>query len=751
MTRQILFVSSNFPPVIGGSAVVYNEICRRLSNHVVALGSKTSLTGEELMSLRTDDQTRGYKIHRLPCLQPVQGTAKKSKFRAFVERITVDLPIMARTLLCVTGLLLRYRVRVVCLGELVGTGWLVFPVRYLLRRRVIVYTHGEEVTEDSDWKLARMRGFFLRHAHDIVSVSRFCKGQIVARFGVRADRIHVINNGVDLDFYRPGPRDRSGLPVAARDSRLILSVGRFIERKGHEQLLRAMPAILEKIPDAYCLIVGDGPLREQLRTLILTLGLQARCTILVGVKPDDLRQLYRDCDVFALPCRTLADGNTEGFGLVFLEANACGAPVIAGVAGGTIEAVDDGESGLLVDGSDPACIADAVTRVLSTKNLAQRLASHGLRWASGFTWQTAAAAFLNICSNRQVGAVHAYPVVARGYDSPTAARHGETPALLVTIDVDEESPQNTFRRDGYRVRGVEALEKFHQMCIGLGVKPVYMLSYPVMSDREYVRLFREIAGTDDAELGIHLHSWVTPPFWEEPNNFTSYQCNLPAHIERTKLTLLVRHFEDTFGCRPMAHRAGRWGGSARTADLLASLGVHLDFSPLARYADPCGVGPDFTNLDGHPFWSGSRRDVLTVPACAVLGRQHTAPSRIGSRQSGSPLDAGPFEDLATVGTLIPFCAEAESTEGLHAAAQEIRKQKLPVAVFSMQNTSLYAHGSLEVEAERRAERMGTETIDFLRQCISERLFVPCRALEIHALFSAGRCAADGPGQPLSAA
>src|SRR6202041_1262114 len=101
-------------------------------------------------------------------------------------------------------------------------------------------------------------------------------------------------------------------------------------------------------------IVGGGPLEDRLREIAVEVGVSGQCTVLGPAPQHDVTEYFRNCDVFALPCHTLKDGDTEGFGLVFLEAGACRKPVVAGIAGGTIEAVADGETGLLVDGSSVA-------------------------------------------------------------------------------------------------------------------------------------------------------------------------------------------------------------------------------------------------------------------------------------------------------------------------------------------------------------------------------------------------------------
>ncbi|MES2463270.1 MAG: glycosyltransferase, partial [Armatimonadota bacterium] len=619
--RKILFVSSNFPPVIGGSAVVYDQICSNAEGVIVALGaSRDYRTGVEWGGLKAADQARNYIIHRLRYLRPPAFGAESPRWFGRVGQVLLrDIPVMVGLLLNVLALIWRYRVRVVCLGELVYGGWLVFPLRYVLGRTVLIYTHGEEISQDTENLLARRRGLFLRHAHRIIAVSLFCKGQIVSKFKIDPQKIHVINNGVNLAEFNRSEKNRGIWPQPIQGRRIILSVSRLVERKGQETLLLAMPKILALHPDAHCVVVGGGPLENHLRALAMEIGIEQHCTILGPRRQNDVVEYFRNCDVFALPCRTLADGDTEGYGLVFLEAAACGKPVVAGAAGGTVEAVADGETGLLVDGSSAEEVAAAINRLLGDPTFAAKLAEEGWRRAQEATWRSVASQFLQVCrsSDHSQRSVPSYDAVLPAKFPRDGNVNPKCPQLLVTVDVEEEFGWGEFIPFKHSVRGADALNKFHLDCRSVGIQPVYLLTYPMIVDPDYRKFIRAVLDKGEAEAGIHLHSWTAPPHWEEPNAFTSYQCNLPEHIERRKLQVLSRAFEEAFGRKVIIHRAGRWGGSERTSTILESLGFNVDLSPSTGYRDPEAGGPDFSNIDGSPFWSGAKKSVLTIPASSI--------------------------------------------------------------------------------------------------------------------------------------
>ena len=182
---------------------------------------------------------------------------------------------------------------------------------------------------------------------------------------------------MDLERFKRSRGNRTIIPPYIRDRKLVLSVSRLVERKGLEFLIRAVPLVIRDVPDAHFIIIGTGPLADKLKRLASALDLDDVIDFMGEIPPEQLALYYQASDLFALPCRTMPNGDTEGFGLVFLEANACGLPVVAGRAGGTVEAVVDGETGLIVDGSDPSNIASAIVRVLRSPDLGARFDQGG--------------------------------------------------------------------------------------------------------------------------------------------------------------------------------------------------------------------------------------------------------------------------------------------------------------------------------------------------------------------------------------
>lgn len=726
MTCNILFVSSNFPPVVGGSAVVYHQLCKNAGGRVIALSASHDYrTGEAWRDLSDFDANAGYTIYRVPFLRPPAVEPEPPNWLGrLVHVISRDLPIMFSVLSRIISLTISHRIKVICLGELIYGGWLVFPLRYLLGRTVLIYTHGEEISQDTSNFLARLRGSFLRHANGVIAVSLFCKGQIISKYKIDRRKINVVNNGVDLHSFTRGDENRTVWPEGIRNRRIVLSVSRLVERKGQETLIRAMPEILRAQPDAYCVVVGDGPLEGALKSLVQELGLENHCAILGHVPQNKALEYFKNCDVFALPCRTLADGDTEGFGLVFLEAGACGKPVVAGIAGGTVEAVVDGKTGFLVDGWSVPEVAEAVSELLIDGDLARRMGDEGWQRAQHCGWHTVAERFLAVCDGKSKQDEPSYGFEVKATFRPQRdSAENKVPKFLMTVDVEEEFGWKEFRPDRHIVRGAEALRQFHMDCRSVGISPVYLLTYPILKNEEYRRLLRSLISSGEAEAGIHLHTWTVPPHWEQPNAFTSYQCNLPEHIENRKLEVLCETFEECFGRPVTIHRAGRWGGSERTSLLLDQLGVKMDLSPSTGYSDDDAGGPDFTNLDGMPFWSGDGGRVLTVPASSVNFMR--GPQWFSSRAFDAVRNWPTWYSSARKrGKPVRFSPENADETMLLAMAREFRLRNFPVAVYTLHSTSLYAGGNPYSEGESRAQMLRARSLNFLKRALKENFIEP---------------------------
>jgi phosphatidyl-myo-inositol dimannoside synthase len=253
----------------------------------------------------------------------------------------------------------------------------VSPAAALIQRtrgaRTVQYFHANEIGGKP-----RLAAFAARHADVVVAVSSYTAG-LLASTGAQAAQLELIPPGVDIP--REAPAQRAQRPT-------LLTIARLKDSyKGHDVLIRALVGVRERVPEVELVVIGDGPLRGELELLARTLGV-ADAVSFLGAVSDERREYWlRRAHVFAMPSRLPADGLAgEGFGIVYLEAAAHGVPVVAGNVAGALDAVADGESGLLVDPTDSQAVAGALSSLLLDGELATRLGRAGAERAKRFAW-----------------------------------------------------------------------------------------------------------------------------------------------------------------------------------------------------------------------------------------------------------------------------------------------------------------------------------------------------------------------------
>ncbi len=213
--------------------------------------------------------------------------------------------------------------------------------------------------------------------------ARYTRRRFASAFGPHAALEHV-PPGVDVERFAPDEVARAEMRARyGLGSRpVVCCVSRLVPRKGQDMLIRALPAIRERVPGAALVIVGGGPYRAPLQRLADRFGVAEHVVFTGGVPGEELPAHHAMADVFAMPCRTRGAGlDVEGLGIVYLEASATGVPVVAGRSGGAPETVLDGETGLVVDGWDVGAIAAAVGDLLAEPARAAAMGAAGRRWA----------------------------------------------------------------------------------------------------------------------------------------------------------------------------------------------------------------------------------------------------------------------------------------------------------------------------------------------------------------------------------
>ncbi|HEX5327379.1 MAG TPA: glycosyltransferase family 4 protein [Acetobacteraceae bacterium] len=392
---RVLLITNQLPPVRGGSAVVYDSLARRSGGRIMVLAPRRRYEdGFPAIGWREHDLHAPYKVVRLDLLR----TALQ-QHRTKLGRLLSDAFIRARLMAVIAYWIGLGDVSAICVGELTASGWILKLCRLLPWVTRAVYIHGEEITRAGPYDPGlKRRKKALRAAHQIIVVSRFTAAAVAELTGDGGrGRIRLIENGVDTDRFQPRPRDQE---LVARydlaDRFLFVSVCRLLKKKGIDNALLAFATVRQQYPDSRFLVVGGGPYRPELERLVAERNLVPE-VIFAGVVPDsELVAHYALGDVFVMPNRRMPDGDTEGFGLVFLEANAVGLPVIAGKDGGSTDAVQDEVNGLVVDGHSVEEIAAAMLRLLRDVPLREQLRRNGLQIAHAADWRSKAHSFLDL-------------------------------------------------------------------------------------------------------------------------------------------------------------------------------------------------------------------------------------------------------------------------------------------------------------------------------------------------------------------
>ncbi|WP_205669383.1 glycosyltransferase family 4 protein [Amycolatopsis suaedae] len=274
-------------------------------------------------------------------------------------------------------------------------------------QRVLACTHGHEV----GWSMLPAARQALRRIGDtadvVTYVSEYTRRRFSAAFGPFAGLEHL-PSGVDTETFRPDPAAREELRCryGLGDRPTVVCVSRLVPRKGQDMLVRALPALRERVPDAALLLVGGGPYRKRLADLVASAGLEQHVVFTGSVPWSELPAHYAAGDVFAMPARTRGKGlDVEGLGIVYLEASATGLPVVAGRSGGAPETVLDEVTGHVVDGRDVDQLVDALAPLLLDPARARSMGQAGREWVSA-NWRW------DVMARRLVGMLGGDPVAA---------------------------------------------------------------------------------------------------------------------------------------------------------------------------------------------------------------------------------------------------------------------------------------------------------------------------------------------------
>jgi phosphatidylinositol alpha-1,6-mannosyltransferase len=356
----LLILTDNYPPQPGGIGTYAYELARNLKEE----GVEVIVLAPRGKGDREVDSREKFVTYRLV------------KERPFFE---------LHALILLIYLALCGHVDRICCMTLYPCGSVAVLVSLLFKVPYYVVAHGGELLESdeslSGWIKYRIllgpaRGLALRKASGFFVNSNYTK-RILMGLGVVEERITLIPCGTDPEKFQ-GMRNREKIArkYGLEGKKVLLTVARLESHKGQDTVISLMPELIKKIPNLVYVIVGTGRQEAVLKDMVRRLNLNGYVRFQGWVPEAELVELYNVCDVFVMISRELAS-EFEGFGVAFLEANACGRPVIGGKSGGISEAVVHGKTGLLVNPDDHQEIARAILRLLTEESFARSLGERG--------------------------------------------------------------------------------------------------------------------------------------------------------------------------------------------------------------------------------------------------------------------------------------------------------------------------------------------------------------------------------------
>jgi len=370
---KVLFVTNDFGPRAGGiETFIIGLIQRR------PFASTIVYTSSQESSQDYDDQwmsTYGVKIVRDP------------------SKILLPTPIVARR---ISALIREEKIKTAAFGAAAPLGLLAYSMRRSGVVRIVALTHGHEVW----WAKVFPFNLLLRKigqgVDSLTYLGEFTRSIISRPLTLSAKNAMIkIAPGIDTEHFSPRNSENLRRSLKLSEKKTIVCVARLVHRKGQDRLIEAIPLVLKEVSNAHLLIVGQGPYQQKLFEKVRQLNLEEHVTFAGRINYEQLPEYICVGDLFAMPSRSRFAGlEVEGLGIAYLEASACGLPVIAGSSGGAPDAVEDGKTGQVVDGRDTTAIAQSVIKFLKDPEGSKRMGEYGRTWVvEKWRWQIWSEAF----------------------------------------------------------------------------------------------------------------------------------------------------------------------------------------------------------------------------------------------------------------------------------------------------------------------------------------------------------------------
>ncbi|MBK5214596.1 MAG: glycosyltransferase family 4 protein [Flavobacteriaceae bacterium] len=357
---KTLILTSEFPPQPGGIGNHAYHLAKGLQAHgyEVKLVCDTRSTYGEAENVF--DRSLSYEVVRIP-----RG---KIIFLSYLKRISTAFSLARKSEIVISS------------GKF--SLWLGAFLSFFFQRKFVAIIHGSEVQLPNKM-LRKLTDMSLKRFDIVIAVSNYTKS-LVSHLPLK--KIEVIPNGFEMEVPVQIQNKKEPVPV-------LITVGNVSQRKGQHNVINALPVLLKKYSDLQYHIVGIPSEKEKLEKLALNLGVE-KAVVFYGKVSEAVKiKLLLQADVFVMLSETTQTGDTEGFGIAILEANALGIPVIGALGCGIEDAIKDGTSGKLIDNQDPKQFAVALEEIL---NNYETYSSKAKIWSQDFTWEKVIMEYLGI-------------------------------------------------------------------------------------------------------------------------------------------------------------------------------------------------------------------------------------------------------------------------------------------------------------------------------------------------------------------
>ena len=346
--KKTLLLTENFPPKEGGSGRWFWELYSRLPNDKVLIVANDTPEGREF------DKTHELDIVRIELESTEWGLASTKGLGFYWETIRK-----------VLKLIKEHDIEEVHCGRVIPEGVIARALKLLAGARYNCFVHGEDVETAAT---SREHSLIVKNVCKNASML-ICNSEntanIVRKLGFDSgSKCEVLHPGVDTSRFEVAAPDTSfRQKMGWSGKRVLLTVGRLQRRKGQDFLIKSMPALLKEFPDLFYAVVGRGECYDELISLVDQHKLHDNVCVYPDMDDEALIKCYQQCDIFILPNRTIGN-DIEGFGMVLVEAQVCGKPVIAGDSGGTRETMNIGKTGHIIDCSSTENLLNGLSPIL---------------------------------------------------------------------------------------------------------------------------------------------------------------------------------------------------------------------------------------------------------------------------------------------------------------------------------------------------------------------------------------------------